>query len=184
VSLNWRRWNTLLHRDVGFVCVGLTLLYALSGVAVNHRRDWNPNYTIEKAAAQVLPMAAGQVMAADVQAILRQLGENRLQERFFQPDPENVWIFVDGRVVKVHLPSGAVAHERVAKRSFWYPLNALHLNHPQGVWTWVADLYAVALAFLALSGLLMLRRQTLRRGLVLTVAGVVMPLLFIVFFVE
>jgi len=184
VSCNWRRWNHLLHRDVGFACVGLTVLYALSGVAVNHRRDWNPNYAIEKAAAQVRPSPSGQVAPSDVQAILRQLGENRLQERFFQPDPDNLWIFVDGRVVKVHLPSGRVEHERVAKRSFWYPLNALHLNHPQGTWTWIADLYAVALAFLAVSGLLMLRRPLLRRGLMLTAAGVVVPLLFALFWLE
>jgi len=184
VGPNWRRWNYLLHRDIGFACIGLTLLYALSGVAVNHRRDWNPNYSIEKTAAQVLPLPTGQVAPADVQAILRQLGENRLQERFFQPDPDNLWIFVDGRVVKVNLSSGAVEYEQVAKRSFWYPLNALHLNHPQGIWTWVADLYAVALAFLAVSGLLMVRRQIMRRGLVLTAAGVVVPLLFALFFLE
>jgi len=182
--MNWRRWNYLLHRDVGFACIGLTLLYALSGVAVNHRRDWNPNYSIETTSTQVRPMASGQVAPVEVQTILQQLGENRLQERFFQPDRDTLWVFVDGRVVKVHLPSGAVEYERVAKRSFWYPLNALHLNHPQGVWTWVADLYAVALGFLAISGLLMLRRQVLRRGLVLTAAGVLVPLVFMVFFVE
>ena len=46
--MNWRRINHALHRDIGFLCVGLTLLYALSGIAVNHMHDWNANYSIER----------------------------------------------------------------------------------------------------------------------------------------
>jgi hypothetical protein len=180
----WRKWNYILHRDVGFACIGLTLLYAISGVAVNHRRDWNPNYRIEKVMRQVAPQASGLVTATTVQAILYQLGESRVEESYFQPDPENLWIFIDGRVARVHLKSGVVEYERVARRTFWYPLNALHLNHPQGAWTWIADLYAVALAFVAISGLLMLRRSTLRRGLLLTGFGLVVPLLFVLFVLE
>jgi hypothetical protein len=38
----------VIHRDLGYVCVGLTLVYAVSGVAVNHVRDWNPNYRITR----------------------------------------------------------------------------------------------------------------------------------------
>jgi len=37
----------------------------------------------------------------------------------------------------------------------------------------------VALGFLALSGLLMIRKKTLRRGLVLTGVGVIVPLVFL-----
>ena len=37
------RW---LHRELAFVAVGLTLAYAISGVAVNHIDSWNPNYEL------------------------------------------------------------------------------------------------------------------------------------------
>ena len=43
----WRRWNNILHRDIGYVCVALTVIYAVSGIAVNHIHDWNLNYRIE-----------------------------------------------------------------------------------------------------------------------------------------
>ncbi len=33
-----------LHRDAGYLAVGLTLVYALSGLAVNHIKDWDPNF--------------------------------------------------------------------------------------------------------------------------------------------
>ena len=44
--MSWRQWNSVLHRDIGFLCIGLTLVYAISGVAVNHIGDWNPSYTV------------------------------------------------------------------------------------------------------------------------------------------
>lgn len=181
--MNWRKWNYLLHRDIGFVCVGLTLLYALSGIAVNHVRDWNPNYSIERETVLIGPIQpAGIISEKTVRTILQQLGESKVQESYFQPDPENVWIFVDGRVTKAHLPSGEILHERFERRTFWYPLNFLHLNHAKGGWTWMADIYAVALAFLAISGLLMLRKKTMRRGIVLTAAGFIIPITFLLIY--
>ena len=181
--MNWRKWNYLLHRDIGFICVGLTLLYALSGIAVNHVQDWNPNYRIERSRVHIGPIqSAGIVSDTTVHSIMQRLAEKKYAESFFQPDPENVWIFVEGRVIKAHLPTGTIERETFERRPFWYPLNFLHLNHAKGGWTWMADLYAVALAFLAISGLLMLRKKTLRRGLVLTGAGMVIPILFLLIY--
>jgi hypothetical protein len=181
--MNWRKWNYILHRDIGFICVGLTLLYAVSGIAVNHVRDWNPNYHIERSHFSIGPIQpAGIISATTVHSIMQRLGEKKYTENYFQPDPENVWIYVEGRVIKAHLPSGVVEHEQFERRSFWYPLNFLHLNHAQGGWTWMADLYAVALAFLAISGLLMLRRKNLRRGLALTGAGTLVPIVYLLIY--
>ena len=41
-----RKWNRVIHRDLGYLAVGLTLIYAISGFVVNHVQDWNPNYEI------------------------------------------------------------------------------------------------------------------------------------------
>ena len=49
----WRRWNNVFHRDLGYLCVGLTLVYAVSGVAVNHVDAWNPSYEITHREADV-----------------------------------------------------------------------------------------------------------------------------------
>jgi signal transduction histidine kinase len=35
----WRRWSIVLHRDVGYLAVAMTLAYAISGIAVNHVVD-------------------------------------------------------------------------------------------------------------------------------------------------
>ena len=36
-----RRYLRPLHRDFGYLIVGLTFVYAISGLAVNHIDDWN-----------------------------------------------------------------------------------------------------------------------------------------------
>ena len=33
-----------LHRDAGYLAVGLTIVYAVSGLAVNHVSDWDPSF--------------------------------------------------------------------------------------------------------------------------------------------
>src|SRR5688572_31795033 len=39
-----RPWLRALHRDLGYLAVGLTVMYALSGLAVNHIADWDPSF--------------------------------------------------------------------------------------------------------------------------------------------
>ncbi len=58
-------------------------------------------------------------------------------------------------------------------------LNALHLNEAEGAWTWIADVLAAGLLFLAMSGMLMVRgRKGLSgRGGVLAGLGVLHPLI-------
>jgi uncharacterized protein len=177
--MNWRVFNRGLHRDIGYLCIGLTLVYALSGIAVNHLRDWNPNYKVVRTAAQIAPTDfRGVLSEAMVLDLLRQLGERATYDNIFQPDPESLMVFVEGRVIEFHLPSGTVEYERVAPRFFWHPLNFIHLNHPKKAWTWIADLYAVGLILLSLTGLLLLPRGRLRpRCLVLAALGLLLPFL-------
>src|SRR5579872_1781489 len=42
--IKWRLLLRAVHRDVGYTAVGLTFVYALSGLAVNHVADWDPNF--------------------------------------------------------------------------------------------------------------------------------------------
>ena len=46
MKINWRRWNRVLHRDLGYFFFGITLIYSISGIALNHIADWNPSYVI------------------------------------------------------------------------------------------------------------------------------------------
>jgi hypothetical protein len=125
---------------------------------------------------------SGVVSDAMIRGMLQELGEEKVPESTFQPDPETLWAFVEGRRISIHFPSGAVEHERFVRRPFWYPLNFLHLNHPKQIWTWVADIYAAALFILAITGFLMLPHDSRqrKRALILTGFGILVPMLALI----
>jgi len=181
--MSWRKINHSLHRDIGFLCIGLTLLYAISGVAVNHiTHDFNPSYKIVKQTASVTPVPKG--TNPDMELVSKILGELEEYGKFKNVamiSPDNMRIFVEGNTIDVQLSTGSVLQEKVAKRPLLFELNYLHLNKPKQTWTIAADIYAVLLGFLAVSGLFMIRKKTLRRGIILTAAGFMIPVFFLIY---
>lgn len=180
--MKWRRFNAALHRDIGYLCIGLTLIYAISGLVVNHiSHQFNPSYTIERNETSVQPVAAPVRPDIDmVNRILGQLQETGEFKNVTMITPERMRIFVEGNTLDVWPVTGKVIEEKVRQRPLLYELNFLHLNKSKGAWTWVADGYAVLLAFLAITGFLMIRSKTRTRGLVLTVIGFLVPLIFLI----
>jgi hypothetical protein len=75
-----------------------------------------------------------------------------------------------------------VRHQVRKDRLVLRDLNYLHLNEGHGLWTWIADSYAMALMFLAISGALLVRgRQGLRgRGGILLALGFAVPVLAVI----
>jgi len=177
--MNWRHWISVLHRDIGFLCIGLTLIYAISGVAVNHISQWNPSYSVERVETNIGTVSGRPMDPGTIRRILARLGETGQLESSYRPGPHSLQLFVEGRSILVDLDSGRVVHDRAIPRPGLREMNFLHLNHPKKNWTWVADIYAVALGFLAASGMLMIRRKTMSRGVILTTIGFVIPLLFL-----
>lgn len=183
----WRRWNAAIHRDLGYLCAGLTVVYAISGVAVNHTADWNPNYrTTERTVTLV-----GQAASADphapgfTAAVLGQLGVEGETRGTFRPDPNTLEIFLgEGITVSVDLAAGVATLEAVQDRTGLRQANFLHLNHAKKLWTWMADLYALALGLLAVTGLFVLRGRNgiTGRGAWLTAAGIAVPALFLLLY--
>lgn len=180
--MNWRRWNNILHRDLGYLCFGLTVIYAISGVAVNHIADWNPNYRIERVQSAIDP-APLEGLTGDrlIKTILEQLAETGEVKGNYQADDENLQIFVVNNNLTVNLKTGAVYQEKSRPRTALYEMNFLHINHAKKLWTWVADLYALALAALAVTGLFVLRgkKGITGRGAWLTGIGCLIPLFFL-----
>jgi hypothetical protein len=175
-QLPWRRWSIVLHRDMGYLAVALTLAYGISGVAVNHRADWNPNYRIAKEFVTVAPITATEV--PDMVAAARtQLGLNTAPTNTFRPDPQTLQLFYRTKVYHVDLPTGKVMIESNVPRRVLYEMNQLHLNGPKHAWTYIADLYAIALILLAVTGLFVLKGRLgiTGRGGWLTAAGTLIP---------
>lgn len=179
---DWFRLNRNVHRDVGYLVCVVTLLYAVSGLAVNHVEDWNPNYAIETGTVYVGPVSVADLEAAErhiVTALALDPAEVRGRHHV---SPRELKVFlVEGGEVVVDPETGQGTIERVTPRPVLFDANALHLNRLKGVWTFVADLYALLLLYLAAGGIFMLRGKTglAGRGKWLVAAGAAVPVLFL-----
>jgi hypothetical protein len=177
---SWRRWNNILHRDLVYICVALTIIYAISGIAVNHIHDWNPNYTIERLERTFEPFPVADRATMVAQAVER-LGLPGPPKESFRPDPATVQLFYEGWSVEVHALEGVAVEERVRDRFLLRDFNVLHLNQPKGLWTYVADLSAAVLLIRAGTGLFVRGGRTGRagRGKWFVLGGLIVPVLFL-----
>jgi len=98
----------------------------------------------------------------------------------FYPDSASVKIFVEGNTITANLKSGEVLQEKIKSRTVFRETNFLHLNAPKKLWTFVADIFAAALIFLAISGLFMIKgkKGITGRGAWLTALGILIPVVF------
>lgn len=176
----WRKWLRVLHRDVGYLCAALTVVYAISGIAVNHTHDWNPSYDLnrEERTFEPIPVTSKGEM---VEALVERLDLPGPPNESFRPSPGVVELYYEGWSVHAEAEEGTALIERPRERFLLRDMNFLHLNHPKGTWTYVADLYALALGFLGVSGLFILRGKQgfAGRGKWLVLVGLVIPLVYV-----
>lgn len=179
--MKWRRLNHILHRDLGYFCIGLTIIYGISGIVVNHiSHDFNPSYSITSKSSRITPLGTGKSMDNAYLASL--LNELKIQEPLKNAAmlaPSQVRIFTASHTIDANVESGEVMVEQVRRRPILFEMNYLHLNKGKGVWTYLADLYGVALCLLAVTGLLMLRGRSLKRGMLFTLSGIALPFLYL-----
>lgn len=178
--MHLRKVLRVLHRDIGYIAVGLTVIYGISGIAVNHIADWNPNYRIVKSTTVLDSIPSDLKKDEMVHFILNVIGETGTIKNSFRPSPTELEIFVEGNTIAVNYETKVVTQEKFNPRFLIKETNDLHLNKPKGVWTYLADIFAVALIFLAISGLFLVKGKNgiTQRGAWLTALGFLIPLVY------
>jgi len=182
--MNLYKLNRILHRDLGYFYIGLTIIYAISGIAVNHRQDWNPNYSIVNREFKYdKPVQYNNTDIKQVNDILSKVGETSNYKNHYFPKDSILTIFINGGNVKVNLHTGICSQETIRKRPLFWEVNFLHYN-PGGLWTWFSDIFCVMLIFLAISGLFIIKgKNGLKwRGTILGVIGIIIPILFLLYY--
>jgi uncharacterized protein len=174
-SFAWRPLLRAVHRDVGYLAVGLTLVYALSGLAVNHVADWDPSFSSYERTHELGPLAGtdDEIAAAATWA----LGIREPPREVYRVSEEQLDVVFDARTLHIDARSGQVIDEGQDPRFFLRLANWLHLNRGKQAWTYAADAYAAGLLFLSLSGLFMIkgRKGLGGRGLLFVLVGVAVP---------
>ena len=179
----WRPILRAIHRDAGYTAVGLTIIYALSGLAVNHIGDWDPsfqNYDTTHELGALQPAADDDALAAQVTS---KLGIQETPREVYRASPTELDITFDKRSLHVNPETGHITDEGQKPRFLLRVANWLHLNRGKKQWRYVADTYAAALLFLAISGMFMIpgKRGLLGRGAVFVLIGIAIPTAYVVF---
>ena len=72
VQKRWRAWLRAFHRDFGYLAIGFTVIYAVSGIAQNHIEDWGDvSYRTYETTKTIEPIAPS---IPDTEAIARVAG--------------------------------------------------------------------------------------------------------------
>ena len=172
-----RPWLRALHRDLGYLAVGLTMVYALSGLAVNHISDWDSNFAqLEREFDVPAPLPDDEAAAALAVSTAAGITDEPID--VYRVSDDELEIAFEGRILHANPKTGHVFEESQEPRFFLRAANWLHLNRGKKAWTWFADSYAIALVVLATSGLFMIpgKKGLLGRGAVLGLLGAAAPL--------
>ena len=179
--MNIARFNRVTHRDIGYLIAGLTIIYAISGIALNHKHDWNPNYIIEDSGFKTDVKITRETLNKETALeILKNIPGTPEYKTWYFPSGNILTIFVEGGSVRINANSGEGTIERISKRPLFYQLNFLHYN-PGRWWKYFSDIYCVSLILVTVTGLFLVKGKNgiTRRGAILTVIGVILPLVFL-----
>jgi hypothetical protein len=179
IKKRWRGWLRAIHRDVGYLAVGLTFIYALSGLAINHIKDWDPNFHTYEKTVTIPEIDPTLDDDAAVRLALQELEIDEQPRSSYRAGDEIRLDFDDKNVAVIGDQATINGH---SDRFFFRIANWLHYNRGKKAWTYVADAYAVLLLYLACSGLFMLKgRLGLRwRGTLLVALGAAVPLGYVI----
>jgi hypothetical protein len=179
--MNWSKLNRVTHRDIGYLIAGLTIIYAVSGIALNHKNNWNPNYIIEnKAFTTGIKISRESVNDEIAREILKIVPGNPEYKTYYFPSGNIFTIFIEGGSVRINTGTGQGVVEKISKRPIFYQINFLHYN-PGKWWKYFSDIFCIALILVTVTGLFIIkgRNGITKRGAILTGIGIILPLLFL-----
>lgn len=182
MAFKWRKWNKAVHRDFGYLFLGMTLVYALSGIALNHMNEWNPNYVIISEEFKT-DAVSSKPDKAEVKQLLNTIDDDLIYKNHYFPNNNYLKVFVKDGTVILELNSGEGLIELSRRRLLFKEVNYLHYN-PIKYWTYFSDIFSGALILLALTGILIPRgkRGISGRGAWMSILGIAIPLIYLIIY--
>jgi uncharacterized protein len=178
-----RRLNSDLHRDIGYFLSGLIFIYCISGIALNHINDWNPDFVIHKSTITIdRTYTKEEITDERIAEFTALVGESQPKVHDFST-PTLVKIYYDNASLLVDLSGKTGTYEKVQRRPLIYQTNVLHRNSLKG-WKWASDVFGVLLIFITVSGWFMLKGKygIMGRGKWLIAAGLLPPIVALIIF--
>lgn len=172
-----------LHRDLGYFYIGLIISFAFSGILMNHRESWHPEkYTIESKVIEVALPTKNEI--SDVYA--EKLGNDLGIDDKFRRQSIKKGIFkisYEKHDVEIDIETGKGEIISFTKTPIISQTMKLHKN-TSNWWIYYSDIFGLSLIIIAVTGALMItvgKNTFNKRGWKLALAGLVVPLLILLF---
>jgi hypothetical protein len=180
IRKRWRAWLRAVHRDIGYLAVGFTVIYALSGIAMNHIDDWDPNFHATEVTLKIAPIAGELSDAEATRRIAAAAGATGATDDVYRAGDEVRLSYRDG--TKLTAIGDTLTVQRRRDRWFFRVADWLHATRGKQAWKFISDVYAALLLYLAISGIFMIKgRLGLRwRGTALIALGLAAPIGYLV----
>jgi len=172
---NIRKWLRFIHRDLGYFFVGITIIYAISGIILNHKKNGeDPAYKTEYLSYQLASGLKPNQVTDYWKHHISDYALNRII-----PAGETYQIYLKGGLGTYNPISGELSFEVYEKKQWVYFMNKLHYNSKKG-WTLMADIFAIAMLLFALSGMFIVpgKKGIRGRGKWLIAIGIIIPFFF------
>ena len=169
------RWLRVIHRDLGFFVVGITLVYAISGILLNHLGGKDPAFHTEAKTIQLKPNLT-ETELSDAWLADKSLPPLK---RILRIDDARLRLFLQGGVGVYNVSDGRLSYEINEKRALIYWINRLHYNKVKH-WSPVADFFAGSLILLAITGLFIVKgkKGLAGSGKWYLLIGILIPILY------
>lgn len=173
-----------LHRDIAYFYLGLIISFSISGIALNHRRSWNPQkYTYEKKAVDyTIPGSESEIdeqwldefsSAIEVDQSIR---KTTLEDGAFK-------VFYEYDVVTINAKTGSGQHEMVRRIPVLGQMSFLHIT-TEPMWIWYSDIFGLGMIAIAITGMFISKGKFSfgQRGWKLSLLGIIFPFLILYLF--
>jgi len=168
--------NIATHRDLGYFFSSMIIMYCISGLALNHINEWNPDFIIEKKMIRVKDSYNAHTLSKEkIEEYAALVGETKFK-LFDFPTTNQVKIYFENASLHINFSTREGVYEKITRRPIFYHVNFLHRNSNKS-WRWVADVFAVMLIVVNVTGLFLLKGKNgvLGRGKWLIAAGFSSP---------
>jgi Uncharacterized protein conserved in bacteria len=168
----------VIHRDLGFLMVGVCIVYAVSGILLNHMDGKDPAFktTISVVNAQT------DLTNEELTVFWRDKGDLPELKRIMPIDEDHSRLMLVGGIGVYNSKTGVIDYEVHKKNTLIFWINKLHYNKVKG-WSIMADFFAVSLLFFAISGLFIVKgkKGLSGSGKWYLLVGLLIPALYVFF---
>lgn len=178
-----RKLNIITHRDLGYFFSSLIVMYCISGIALNHVHDWNPDFIITKSEVPIAPdFPVENPSSENILALGKLVGEPHYKV-FDKPTDNQIKIYYDNATLHVNGLTRTAVYEKVNRRPVFHQTNVLHRNSLKG-WKWVSDIFAFLLIVISITGIFVLKGKKgfLGRGKWFVLGGFLLPVIALILF--